>query len=67
MTNLKKLRDLALRQHFACEDDWYSYPLSPEGTANSELAEVCNCSADKHNKKVEETYKELAYEMGVKP
>lgn len=48
-----ELGKLALREHHTCEEDeWYSCPLSPSGSANYDAPKVCNCGADAHNAKV---------------
>ncbi len=40
------------RSHTACDDNWYSCPLSDEGCANESETD-CNCGAQEHNAKIE--------------
>jgi len=37
------------REHFACNDGWYSCPKCEEGCLNPDDGDACNCGADKHN------------------
>ena len=39
----------SLRQHYYCEDSWYSCPMHPDGSANGYLGNECNCGADDWN------------------
>ena len=49
-----ELAKLARRQHYYCEDPWYTCPAHPEGTANDfKERGVCDCGADEHNAAVE--------------
>jgi hypothetical protein len=50
--HIEGLATLARRPHYGCEDSWYSCPKHPEGCANGEAGEDCNCGADKHNAEV---------------
>jgi hypothetical protein len=45
LSTLNQLR----REHFECEDCWYSCPKSEGGCCNSEQGKDCNCGADQHN------------------
>jgi hypothetical protein len=42
---LEKLKKLAYRQHYSCEDNWYSCPLSEDGCSNDAAGNECNCWA----------------------
>jgi len=53
---VEKIRKLALREHYSCDDCFYSCPKSEEGCCNDELEDECNCGADEHNKEVNEIY-----------
>ena len=41
------------RQHYYCEDTWYSCPKHEEGCANDAEGKDCNCGADKWNALIE--------------
>jgi hypothetical protein len=42
------------RDHYYCEDSWYSCPLSEDGCADEQYPnDECNCGADKYNKSVD--------------
>ena len=49
-----ELAKLARRDHYRCEDHWYSCPKSPDGCANDLAGDECNCGADSHNDKIDE-------------
>ena len=49
-----ELAKLARRDHYRCEDHWYSCPKSPDGCANDSAGDECNCGADSHNDKIDE-------------
>jgi hypothetical protein len=49
-----ELAKLARRNHYTCEDTWYSCPKSPDGCANDAAGDECDCGADSHNDKIEE-------------
>jgi hypothetical protein len=51
---IAELVRLARRQHYSCEDPWYSCPKSPDGCANDSEGDECNCGADKHNDAIEQ-------------
>jgi hypothetical protein len=57
MPNIKQicteLASLARREHYYCEDSWYSCPKAEGGCANDAEGGECNCGADKHNAKVD--------------
>lgn len=50
---LAQLVELARRNHYTCEDAWYSCPQSEEGSANDNAGADCDCGADEHNAKVD--------------
>jgi hypothetical protein len=43
---VSELKTLALKEHYYCEDGWYSCPKADE----------CNCGAEAHNAKVEDIF-----------
>ena len=49
----KELATLAKREHYCCEDSWYSCPKAEDKCANESKEEDCDCGADIHNAKVE--------------
>lgn len=51
---IKKLLQLAKREHYYCEDCWYTCPKHPEGCCNDDIGDECNCGADRKNKEIEE-------------
>ena len=50
----EELAKLARRNHYTCEDTWYSCPKSPDGCANDAAGDECDCGADSHNDKIDE-------------
>ena len=46
------LHPLALREHFECQDRYYSCPKSEDGCSNDDAGTDCDCGADDHNSKV---------------
>lgn len=51
---------MALRDHYYCDDTWYSCPLSIDGCADEFIDKnECNCGADEHNYKLELFYIEI--------
>lgn len=46
------------REHYYCEDSWYSCPMHKDGCANESEEEVCNCGAETWNKYVSDILKE---------
>ena len=38
-----------MREHYSCEDCWYSCPKSVDGCCNEGEGTECNCGAEKHN------------------
>lgn len=62
LAEIDNLRNLAYREHYECEDEFYSCAkvegsYSPYRT--EQLEQVCTCGADDHNNKVNEVYIEL--------
>ena len=52
---LERLLDMARREHYYCEDSWYSCPLAEDGCANDNYEkDECSCGALAHNAKVDE-------------
>ena len=66
MNLLEQLKKLALRNHYECEDPWYSCPKSEEGCADDERGDECTCGADSHNAEVEAVYAEILRHYGEK-
>jgi len=57
---IKKLIELAIQEHYYCEDRWYACPAHPEGSMQyDEDYKECSCGADRHNKKVMELAKQI--------
>lgn len=59
LVGIEALRDLAIQNHYECDDRWYSCPSSPEGSADDSKT-GCTCGALKHNVKVQELSVKLA-------
>jgi hypothetical protein len=55
-----ELAKLARRDHYTCEDTWYSCPQSEDGSANDNAGSACDCGAEEHNAKVDAIYAALA-------
>ena len=55
---LDRLKKLAYRQHYNCEDSWYSCPLSEDGCSNDQAGSECNCWA-RYNKEMEDLFNQL--------
>ncbi len=51
---INKLLKLAKREHYYCQDCWYTCPQHPEGTCNDTKGDECDCGADRINKEIEE-------------
>lgn len=56
---IKELASLARREHYYCEDSWYSCPKETDGCANDAMGDECNCGADEHNAKVDALMQQL--------
>ena len=56
---LEKLYKLSLRDHYFCEDCWYTCPKHEDGCCNDAEGNECNCGADKINKEASYLYKKL--------
>ena len=41
------------RNHYYCEDTWYSCPKHEDGCANDSEGNECNCGADKANQEID--------------
>lgn len=54
-----ELASLARKQHYYCEDSWYSCPKATDGCANDSVGDECNCGADEHNAKVDALMQQL--------
>ena len=48
-----RLKKLAHRNHYYCEDGWYSCPKAEDGCYDEHEGDDCNCGADEHNAEVE--------------
>jgi hypothetical protein len=53
----------ARREHYYCEDPWYSCPKATDGCVNDESGDECNCGADEHNSEVEALLARLIEEI----
>lgn len=60
MNDLRKAAEMALealgnnrRDHYYCEDRWYSCPKHEDGCANDSEGNECNCGADKANQEID--------------
>lgn len=60
LIELKKLKNLARREHFYCEVCWYSCPKTEGVSSDDSAGNDCTCGADKHNEKVMELYEEIS-------
>ncbi len=50
---IDELIKLAIREHYYCEDEYYTCPAHPDGVMiNRDGSRNCNCGADQHNAKV---------------
>lgn len=47
--SIHRLYALAKRDHYWCEDEFYSCPKHPDGSANPQAGDECDCGADEHN------------------
>ena len=45
LEELEKLR----RQHYYCEDCWFSCPKAEDGCCDESVGEECNCDAERKN------------------
>ena len=61
MSKLDELKELALRNHYECEDCFYACPVAEEYCGNR--GDECDCGADEHNAKVEKTFGEVLREI----
>lgn len=50
---IKRLAELAHREHYGCEDRFYSCPKHPDKCSDDHAGTGCNCGADKHNTEVD--------------
>lgn len=51
---INALANLAIRNHYQCEDNWYSCPKSEDGCSNDNYNKTeCNCGADEINIAIE--------------
>ena len=62
LNKITKLKDLALRRHYYCEDSWYSCPKAEDGCAQDNDGE-CNCGTDNHNAEVLKVFADLMMEL----
>jgi hypothetical protein len=52
---IRALYEKAIREHYVCEDYFYSCPMAEEPTWADKPKE-CDCGAEQHNKEVEDLY-----------
>ena len=62
---LERLAVLAKRDHYYCEDGWYSCPKAKDGCDNDTRGPECDCGADEHNAEVDALMTELRSNAGV--
>lgn len=60
-----QLANLAKREHYGCEDSWYSCPKHPDGCSCDNAGKECTCGADEHNAKVNELLAELLQNSAI--
>ena len=41
------------RNHYSCEDSWYSCPKAEDGCSNEATGTDCDCGADKFNSEID--------------
>ena len=41
------------RNHYFCEDSWYSCPKAEDGCSNEAVGTDCDCGADKFNLEID--------------
>jgi len=59
-TPLSKLKEMAHREHYECEDGFYACPKSESYYSVSETPKTeCDCGADEHNAEVEKVFEEI--------
>lgn len=61
--SIAELACLARKQHYYCEDSWYSCPKATDGCANDSAGDECNCGADEHNANVDALMQQLKSSM----
>ena len=49
---ITKLGELAMRDHYYCEDTWYNCPAYSDEDREPLADAKCSCGADEHNAKV---------------
>jgi len=59
---LNKLKELAHKEHYHCEDGFYSCPMAEDFCGISDDFE-CDCGANEHNAEVERIFEELNKEI----
>ena len=64
MDTIKELEKLR-RQHYTCEDRWYSCPKSEDGCANELSGSECDCGADEENAILDGIVKELGEQQNI--
>jgi len=58
--SINKLKELAVKKHYYCDDGWYSCPLAEDGCHDESVPkDKCTCTADRHNKEVEEIFDKI--------
>lgn len=68
MSLIRRLVELANREHYNCEEDtFYGCPLSRDGCSNDSIPKECNCGADAHNAEVAAIASKLGIFSGTKP
>ena len=60
---LGKVKELK-REHYECEDRWYSCPKSGNCANDMIQGEECDCGADTDNAKIDEIMRIIQEELG---
>lgn len=59
LDGVSALKTIAIREHYYCEDGWYSCPQAPEGCADDSVGMDCNCGVALHNSDVERIFAKI--------
>jgi hypothetical protein len=60
LEQIKRLAELAYRDHDECDDPWYSCTKAANGISHNGWEKgTCNCGADEHNAEVDALIKEI--------
>jgi hypothetical protein len=59
IARLKEALPTFKRDHYYCDDCWYSCPKAEDGCCDERAGEDCNCGADEWNARIDLLMKEL--------